>query len=131
MDLSHFSINIKSNNFKDICNRFLQALDRYQSRLKELKLYNQSSENLYQEIVRDCKDLSSTGKCDFEYLRSRIVAILIHSHHFEDRYEDIHALRYLFRYIDRAKAQFEEERSKAMRGLICVDLRTGLAYISK
>jgi hypothetical protein len=131
MNTDHFSINLSSQNFKDLSQGFFVALKGLHTSAKEHNLLDERNVAIFQAVTTCYDELTRTGKCDFDVFIELIDDLI-----WLNRKADVFSrFRYhllsLPDYIVRARDNYRQERSKAMRGLICVNLRTGLVYISK
>jgi hypothetical protein len=131
MNTSHFSINLSSQNFKDISQSFFMALKQLHTVVKEYNLLNERNVATFQEVTTMYDELTRTGKCDFDPFIDKIDDLVWLNSKAGNNSRCRFSLLDLTAYIYRARENYEQERSKAMRGLICVNLRTGLVYISK
>jgi hypothetical protein len=131
MNPDHFSINLSSQNFKDLSQSFFMALKGLHTSAREYKLLDERNVALFEEVTTSYVELTRTGKCDFDAFIENIDDLIYFSSEADENSRYRYHLLNLPDYIVRARENYEQERSKAMRGLICVNLRTGLAYISK
>jgi hypothetical protein len=131
MNTDHFSIKLSSQHFKDLSQSFFVALKGLHTSAKEYKLLDERNAAVFEEVTTNYVELTRTGKCDFDAFIDGIDDLIYLNGEADKNFRHRYHLLNLPEYIIRARENYEQQRSKAMRGLICINLRTGLAYISK